>query len=471
MKSKNLIKKASTKLVVSCTILGCNISSLFAQTASTPAVSAAAPPPPEQKVTVYGWVRNDIYGNTRKNADLRDGVLNVYPLDHSSPTDQKVSDANAVGQLGFSAIVTRLGVKFGGIKAFNADVSGILETDFFGVTTGTENLLRLRHAYANLDWTVGSSKLSLLLGQYWNPNFVAKCYPGTANFSTGIPFNPFGFVPQARVTLTTKSGFSAMFMAFGYDLAGFSPAGTFSVGTGVDAFKYAQMPALAVQVGFENKNILALLGVETIGLSPQIRDGSTNISQTFVAANFMALVKLTTKPLTVKLYGNYGDLFTQYVGLGGFVGYKDKDSTFKYSAAKQLNLWGDIILTIGKTVQPALFIGYMDNLGLSDAVDLTKIKTGSLAAYGRAITPQPTTTTPAPAPTRMYDNFVRIAPRVDFYSGKMKLSLEYEFSTMRWVTSDYDAASREFKLVANAKTPNAFDAENHRVIFVMTYNF
>jgi hypothetical protein len=47
-------------------------------TASTPAKTEA---PAEQKVTVYGFVRNDIYYNTRRNLDLRDGVLDVYPSD------------------------------------------------------------------------------------------------------------------------------------------------------------------------------------------------------------------------------------------------------------------------------------------------------------------------------------------------------------------------------------------------------
>ncbi|MDZ7898996.1 MAG: hypothetical protein U5N85_13360 [Arcicella sp.] len=114
------------------------------------------------------FVRNDVYYNSRRNLDLRDGVLDVFPLDASNlPTRTGTAltanpndDINAIPQLGYSAIVTRLGVRFGGVTAFGAKANGILETDFFGITNGaagtsgggTENLLRLRHAYVALDW-------------------------------------------------------------------------------------------------------------------------------------------------------------------------------------------------------------------------------------------------------------------------------------------------------------------------------
>lgn len=46
-----------------------------------------------------------------------------------------------------------------------------------------------------MDWT----KTKLTLGQSWYPQFV-QVFPGVANFSTGILFNPFGWVPQAKLT-------------------------------------------------------------------------------------------------------------------------------------------------------------------------------------------------------------------------------------------------------------------------------
>ncbi len=437
---------------------------------ATPVVAA-----PEQKVTVYGFVRNDMYYNTRKNLDLRDGVLDVYPLDASNLTTATNDDDKAVPQLGFSAIVTRLGVKFAGIKAFGANASGTLESDFFGITngasaagvtagigagSGTENLLRLRHAYVKLDWT----KTSLLVGQYWNPNFIIKCFPGTANFSTGIPFNPFSFVPQIRLEHKLTPELSVTAMTFGYDLAGFSPAGAFPAGSGVDAFKYSTIPSFAGPLTFENKSFLAGAGIETNVLRPRTQNTTgrtTNIETNLLQLNFMAYAKYTSKSVVLKAYTNYGQSYSQYVGFGGFAEYKDSSTQmWKYVAHNQLNAWGEIIITNHAMFQPALFIGYAQNLGLASDISKFEAKFGTTSFYGRGITG-----------TRSYHNMLRLAPRLDILSGKMKFSFEYEFSTIKWAATTGTASTETAWSYKANTSSSAFDATNHRLLFLMVYNF
>jgi hypothetical protein len=473
-------------------VVATNTTTKTATTATPPVV-----PPGEQKITVYGFLRNDMYYNSRKNLDLRDGILDVYPSDATNlPTRTGTAltanpndDANAVPQLGYSAIFTRLGVKLGGITAFNAKISGTLETDFFGITngaagagSGTENLLRLRHAYVGMDW----AKTQLIIGQTWNPNFIAKCFPGTANVSTGIPFNPFGFVPQVRLTHKLGKDISLMGMIFGYDLQGFSPSGTYAVGTGVDAQKLATTPAFATQLGFENKTFLASVGIEGNTLSPRTNDtqntstgvyGGTgagnvtkNISSNMFAVNFLAFAKLTTDKVTLKFHTTYGQSLTQYVGLGGFAEYRDATSgEWKYAAQNQMNMWGEIISTVSKKVQPAIFVGYLQNMGLSNAIATSSIKPGTLAFQGRGI---------STATGRTFDNMLRITPRVDFYSGKMKFALEYELSMMKWADIDGNVPNADGSLPATVSFKAAtgalsrtFDATNSRVSAVMVYNF
>lgn len=463
----------------------------------TPVAKPPEVPPAEQKITVYGFLRNDIYLNSRRNLDLRDGVLDVYPSDATNlPTRSGTTltanpndDANAIPQLGYSAIVTRLGVRMGGITAFGAKISGTLETDFFGITnglagsgSGTENLLRLRHAFVAMDW----AKSQLIIGQNWNPNFIVKCFPGTANFNTGIPFNPFSFVPQVRYSSKVGKDISLMGMIFGYDLAGFSPAGTFAVGSGVDAQKFATLPAFASQLTFENKMFLASVGLEGNTLSPRITDtkntstgfyGGTgagnvqrNISSNLFTLNFLAYAKLTTSKITAKFHTTYGQSYTQYVGLGGFAEYRDATTgEWKYEAQNQMNMWGELISTNSKKVQPAIFIGYLQNMGLGNSIATSSIKTGTLAFQGRGVN----TST-----GRTFDNMLRISPRIDFYSGKMKLALEYELSMMKWAdiqglvpTADGSLPTTiDFK-PGTADNTRPFTATNNRVSAVMTYNF
>ncbi len=471
----------------------------IAQTApATATASVATTQPAEQKVSLYGFVRNDIYLNSRRNLDLRDGVLDVYPLDATnlatrtgtSLTDNPNEDANAMSQLGYSAIVTRLGIKFGGVSAFGAKASGTLETDFFGITNGaagtsgggTENLLRLRHAYVSLDW----AKTQLLVGQYWNPNFIPKCFPGTANFNTGIPFNPFSFIPQVRLTHKLSSTVSFTGMIFGYNLAGFSPAGTFASGTGVDAQKFSGTPSFAAQIGVENKKFLAAFGLEGNTLRPRITDtqnpttgvwGGTgspnvqkNISTNLFTLNLLAYAKLTTNTTTLKLHTTYGQSYTQYVGLGGFAEYRDATTgTWKYVAQNQWNIWGEWISTKSKTLQPAVFVGYLQNLGLSTAINKSDVSGSTLAFQGRGIN----TST-----GRTFDNMLRISPRLDFYSGKMKFSVEYEYAVMKWADIDGTVPNIDGTLPstvsfkpATGNLARGFSATNGRLGLLMVYNF
>ena len=488
------MKKALIYLL-GCTLVGSQALAQTAPVITTTASVAPVPPtapPAEQKITVYGFLRNDIYYNTRRNLDLRDGVLDVFPSDATNLptraggtlTANPNEDANAIPQLGYSAIVTRLGVRFGGISAFGAKASGTLETDFFGITNGTagtsgggtENLLRLRHAFLSLDW----AKTTLLVGQYWNPNFIPKCFSGTANFNTGIPFNPFSFVPQVRLTHKLGKDVSLMGMVFGYDLAGFSPAGAIASGTGVDAQKFATMPAFATQLSFENKTFLASVGIEGNTIRPRITDlqsASTgvfgtgvqkNITTDLFALNLLAYAKYTGSKLTIKAHTTYGQSYTQYVGFGGFAEYRDATTgAWKYAATNQWNMWGELISTASKKFQPAIFVGYSQNMGLSTAINKADVAGTSLAFMGRGV-----------GTGRTMDNMLRIAPRLDIYSGKMKFALEYELSSVRWADVDGSVPNAEgilptstsFK-AGTGSLARTFDATNGRISAVAVYNF
>lgn len=450
-----------------------------------------------QKVTVYGFVRTDIFYNSRQNLELRDGVLAVYPLPPSIGANG--DDLRKQSQLGFTAIVTRLGVRFDGVKALGANASGMLEGDFFGVTNntsflpaggtknqtfiaGTQNLLRLRHAYVKLDW----SKVSLLVGQYWNPNYIPKCAPGVANFNAGIPFNPFAFLPQARVEYNFAKGFTLTAMAFGYSVSGFSPstpavadsnqnAGVgrtdANILSGIDAQKYSSIPSFALQLSYENEHWLVGIGAESNTLRPHTLDlfdpatqkwgvgtAQSRFNKTFTAFNGLAYLKYTSQPVTAKVYANFGQSYTQYVGLGGFATYRSiKNGEFVYRPQNQLNLWTEIAVTKHPMFQPVLFVGYDRNFGLANKINPDDVQGGlaSVGFAGRAIGTGPNST---------YRDFVRIAPRLDILSGKLRFSIEYEWNHMVWGNPDLST----FQIAKVSKTTAV---DNNRVLFIAVYNF
>jgi hypothetical protein len=73
---------------------------------------------------------------------------------------------NSTPNSNFYTLYSRLGVDVAGPKLGTAKTSAKVEVDFRG--TGTSySVIRLRHAYLNLDW----GKSALLLGQNWHPLF------------------------------------------------------------------------------------------------------------------------------------------------------------------------------------------------------------------------------------------------------------------------------------------------------------
>jgi hypothetical protein len=179
--------------------------------------------------------------------------------------------------------------------------------------------------------------------------------------------------------------------------------------------------------------------------------------------NLLAYAKLTTAKAIVKVHTTYGQNYSQYVGLGGIAEYRDAiTGGWKYVAQNQLNMWGELIATSSKKFQPAIFIGYLQNLGLSNPINKSDVLGTSLTFLGRGINT-----------ARTFDNMFRVSPRVDIYSGKMKIALEYELSIMRWADTDGsmpNTTNTSFK-AATGDLARTFDAVNNRVSAVMVYNF
>jgi hypothetical protein len=164
------------------------------------------------KVDVFGFARVDYSWDTRQSAQVREYHLNLWPLDEK--LDANGEDINQTGASNFLSVVSRLGVKASGPNVWGAKVYGVLEGDFFGNTQQSIGLLRLRHAYAKLDW----EKTAITFGQTWYPTFIPEVFPGVANFSTGIPFNPFGWATQFRIDqkLNDKFKFTSNLILFKY---------------------------------------------------------------------------------------------------------------------------------------------------------------------------------------------------------------------------------------------------------------
>ena len=200
--------------------------SVHAQSTST-ASSATNTKPAEKKadpstfgIKFSGFIRNDVFFDSRQVTSARpanQGDLLLYPANISN--DINGNDVNAASSFNMLAITSRLTGTVTGPDAFGAKTSGILEAEFFGNANGNENVFRLRHAFAKLDWAT----TQLAFGQYWHPLFVTDCYPGVVSFNTGMPFQPFARNPQIRLTQQLGGGMNLILAAVSQTEAFVSP--------------------------------------------------------------------------------------------------------------------------------------------------------------------------------------------------------------------------------------------------------
>lgn len=380
-----------------------------------PAAATSVPkPPPVFSTVIGGFVRTDYIWDSRKNVNVRENHLNLYPTDVVK--DASGNDLNAVPQSNFFSIVSRINLKITGPDAFGAKTSAFFEGDFFGNTEASIGLFRIRHANATLDWT----KTKLMVGQSWYPQFIPECFPGVANFSTGILFNPFGWVSQAKFTHSLSK--STSFALTAYKDREFGSVS--ATGVANEPSFNSVMPTIHGNLQYKNANVVVGLGAEFRSLRPRttITGGTPAVTientGTVNSLTTNAYAKYTGKKATLKAYGILGQNATHLVMLGGYVSVPSATNPIQeeYKPTKTNAFWLELISN-NATVAPALFLGYTANNGADVA---------GKAAFARGITLE----------KRTIKDVVRAAGRIDFKSGKMRFTPELEYTAANWGNSD-----------------------------------
>lgn len=409
----------------------------FSQT--TVPASTVAPSDKEWDLSLYGFIRTDYIWDTRKSAQVREYNLNLYPLDEV--LDANGDDINAAGASNFLSVVSRLGVKAKGPNVWGAKMSGTLEGDFFGNTEASIGLLRLRHAYVNMDW----SKTSLTMGQTWYPTFIPEVFPGVANFSTGIMFNPFGWASQIRLKQNLSKEVSVAITA--YKEREFTTQ-TAVGGTQNSASFNSVLPTLHGQFQFKNKNLIAGLGAEYKSLQPLTESGGKVTTEKVNSTSIVGYFKYSNDKFSLKAYGISGKDMFNLVMLGGFNGYTVAGQQEKYKATKTSSFWLDLASNNKKTA-PGLFLGYTKNGG----ADQNGLAAGeTVKYYMRGV-----------SGTRVIDNVWRASARVDFKQNKFRVTPEVEYTAATWGDLKSDASG--------SADSNQKEVGNFRAMISCAYSF
>lgn len=386
---------------------------------------------PKFELKPYGFVAYDIYMDTYKSVDSRDGESYSYP---SMPKfDKYGKDANKKTMLEMAAFTSRLGLKISGSDFFGAKSSGLFEMDVMGTKQDYVQLFNLRHAMFKLNW----EKSELLLGQTWHPVIVNEMIPNTLSFGAGAPFHALNRSAQVRYTYN----FSPVFRLMG---AAAIHGGHRSLGS-YDAQRYSGKPDLHVQLSIGNrKEFMAGFSAGYKWLTPRLFVDKDTIStdETIGSYDLHAFIMLKPASTSLKLEAIYGQNLTYLSMIGGYgkkTGSENQTDDFSYTNLNTLSVWGDIQQDIDKWTI-GVFAGYSKLMGADD--NYTSIKD-----YNR---------------DDNLSHIIRVSPRVVYKAEALSIGLEYML-TKAVYGSAWDAKHK----VTEKMDP----VSNNRVLVRVAYSF
>jgi hypothetical protein len=380
-------------------------------------------------ISFSGFVKTDFIYDSRQTVSLREGHFFLYP--QSENLDINGNDINAQSSFNILSIQTRLNGRITGPDAFGAKTSGQIEAEFFGTTDGDINGFRLRHAFVKFDW----EKSSLLVGQTWHPMFVVEMFPGVVSFNTGAPFQPFSRNPQIRFTYSVENLKFILAALSQRDFQSNGPDGFSS-----SYLRNSVIPNLHAQIQYSKEGDLFGAGIDYKKLTPRLATTKKVITDNSISTlSAIGYAKLNVEPVTIKTEVVYGNNLADHLMLGGYAikSINTVSGEEEYTPISVFSLWGEI--STGKEIEFALFGGYTKNLGADENI--------SGSYFGRGIN---------------IENLLRISPRVQWNSGKARISTELEYTSAGYGTPDN---------LNKGKVGNVKSISNLRLLFAVFYFF
>jgi hypothetical protein len=381
----------------------------------------------EQPTTykLYGFVRNELYFNSRQNFDVLDGLFNIFPK--PIDPDGLGKDKNAVPNSQMLAISTRLGIDFTSAPIFGAKTTAKIECDFAGISS-SYYLIRLRQAYMKLNW----AKTELLVGQTWHPMF-ANLQPITPALSVATPFQPFNRSPQIRLnqklndnlTFITAASYQMQYMTQG------------PLGASASYMKTGLLPSLHIGLDYKSKSIVAGVGVD--GKSLKINNVRFNSGAAVAYAGY------TNKKFQIRAKSVLGQNMSEYIMLGGYgLSVDDTATKADYTNFNTSTSW--LSIAYGSKIQVGIYGGLAQNLGSNKDLKLTP---NSVYGYGFYDASQ-----------QIIDQLYRISPHITYNLPNFRLGFEYELTTAKYGT-----------IQANGRVVNPYTVSNHRALATISYIF
>lgn len=400
---------------------------------SRPTATTVSDPLPEKKknwdLNWSGWVSMDLFWDTRKPVESRDGGISLYPADVFF--DKNGKDIHARGSFNFCAMNTRLTLRVQAPDALGAKISGMIEGWFMGISNSDMNGFALRHALIRMDWKT----TQLIFGQTWHPLFTERMFAFTVAGSAGAPFQPFARVPQVRVTQRfTKNNYLLAYLNAQRDLLSIGPHGI-----SADYIRQSMMPEMGLQYIFDfqktdrdhhSKHIIyAGLGFNFKRIVPRLMTADTIVTKkglnSYSGIAFLHYEHQVSKQIKagLKIKAAFVQNSYEYLMIGGYAikEYEkeaplDYKKDFEYTNLNTLSFWGDLYLNYCSW-EVGVFAGYCKNLGAFHPIQ----DSGNKLSYFTRV----------PNADFMY----RLSTRVKYTANKLQFCLEPEYTSVIYGTA------------------------------------
>jgi len=386
----------------------------------------------------YGQVRTDLFYNTRSNSETVDGLFYMYPLDEN--LDPNGHDLNGVGNGNFYTLYTRLGVDVTGPMLGKAKTSAKVEVDFRGSGT-TYSLFRIRHVYFNLDW----GKSALLVGQTWHPLY-GDVAPEILNLNMGAPYQPFSRAPQIRYRFTSNNFMLTAAAIWQSQYLSVGPKtnnpGETSTQKSQEFIKKSCVPEFYLGVDYKRLGLIAGAGLHVSSITPRTQSETEDavyfVNERVTGISGEAHVKYTKEDWLVSAKTVLGTNLTQTSTVGGYGITSIDEVTGKqqYSPLRTSSTWVNV--AYGKKWRPALFFGYLKNLGATKEVPYGALGTGTTL-----------------------DQLFTGTAELTYNIPHWKFGAEYSLCNA-WYGDEFDA---------KAKAINSHSILNHRIVLVALFQF
>lgn len=353
-------------------------------------LTSGVPTAGAQSVRIGGFIKSSYYYDTQQVVSAREGDFLLYPALATDADDE----ANDTDNLLFFPFFSRLSLSVGDLpEALGAQVTGYIETDFFGPTNDELNTLRIRRAFARLDW----GDREALFGMDWSPFFLSA-WPRVIATETGAPFNPFARWPMMKLTL--KPGNLRVSGILAQQRDAFQEIG------GLKQQQQSGLPAAMLSLELVS-------GGNSIGLNSMIKwIRPTLTSDRFSTGVVQGFANLVAPGLAARANVTFGGDVADHLTTGGYA-IVGEDA---FEPLNVLAFWLDVETTSAFSV--GLFGGYLQNLGTSESGLDPAAAVFAARGYGS-------------------DNAIevvwRVAPRIAYTAGRFRMAFELQATSARYV--------------------------------------